>query len=176
MIVLIFTTVALAIQLNLNSPGSVKSALSTIAQDVMSYYTGDQPGQVPGLLPGSLACDPNIDGSYCWWESGALWGTCVNYWQVTGDSTYNAIVSQSLQFQRGPDNNFNPPNQSRSMGIDDQAFWAFSALDAAEANFPEAQDGPSWLALAQGTFNTQKSSWDPATCGGGFRYPPATAQ
>ena len=57
------------------------------------------------------------------------------------------------------------------MGIDDQAFWAFTALDAVEANFPEAgDDSPSWLALAQAVFNFEAAYWDTATCGGGFRW------
>jgi mannan endo-1,6-alpha-mannosidase len=138
---------------------------------MMSYYTGNQPGQVPGLLPGSLSCNPNADGIYCWWEAGAMWGALINYWQYTNDSSYNSIISDSLQFQRGPQNNFNPPNQTKSMGIDDQVFWAFSALDAVEANFPEAGgDNPSWLALAQAVFNFQAAYWDTVTCSGGYRW------
>lgn len=138
----------------------------------MTYYTGNQSGQVPGLLPGSLSCNPNVLGTYCWWEAGAMWGSLINYWQYTGDTTYNSEVSEGLQFQRGPQDNFNPPNQSRSMGLDDQAFWSFSVLDAVEANFPESTDSndPSWLALAQGVFNFEYGLWDSQTCGGGFRW------
>lgn len=100
-----------------------------------------------------------------------MWGSLINYWQYTNDSTYNSIISESLQFQRGPDNNFNPPNQSRSMGVDDMLFWAFSALDAVESNFPPPEgNDPSWLALAQGVYNFQTSLWDTSTCGGGFHW------
>ncbi|RMZ86469.1 hypothetical protein DV736_g6305, partial [Chaetothyriales sp. CBS 134916] len=139
---------------------------------MMTYYQGNQSGQVPGLLPGSLACDPNNPAIYCWWEAGAMWGQLINYWQYTNDSTYNAITSEALQFQRGPQSNFNPPNQTKSMGIDDQAFWSFSALDAVEANFPQStgDDDPSWLALAQAVFNFQTAYWDTAVCGGGYRW------
>ncbi|KIW68988.1 hypothetical protein PV04_04895 [Phialophora macrospora] len=163
---------ALAIALDINDQNSVVSTLSTIAYDMMTIYTGNQTGQVPGLLPGGLSCDPNNVGIYCWWEAGAMFGALINYWQYTNDSSYNPVVAQALQFQRGPDNNFNPPNQSRSMGIDDQAFWAFSAMDAVEANFPESdeEDAPSWLALAQAVYNFQRDYWDTATCGGGFRW------
>ncbi|EXJ79247.1 hypothetical protein A1O3_08748 [Capronia epimyces CBS 606.96] len=160
-----------AITLEVTSTASVESAASTVAYDMMTFYTGNQTGQVPGLLPGSLSCDPNNDQVYCWWEAGAMWGSLINYWQYTGDTTYNTVVSQALQFQRGPDNNYNPPNQSKSMGIDDQVFWAFSALDAVEAKFPEAGgDDPSWLSLAQAVFNFQRDLWDTATCGGGLRW------
>ncbi len=101
-----------------------------------------------------------------------MWGSLINYWQYTNDTTYNSLVTEALQFQRGSDNNFNPANQTRSMGIDDQVFWAFSALDAVEAKFPEAtgDDDPSWLSLAQAVFNFQSAYWDEATCGGGFRW------
>ena len=156
---------------DLDSTSSIGSVASTIAYNMMTVYTGNQTGQIPGLLPGSLNCDPNVLGTYCWWEAGAMWGILINYWQYTNDSTYNAVVSQALQFQTGPDNNYNPPNQSKSMGVDDQVFWAFSALDAVESNFAEAGNGaPSWLALAQAVFNFQSSLWDTSTCGGGFRW------
>jgi mannan endo-1,6-alpha-mannosidase len=57
------------------------------------------------------------------------------------------------------------------MGVDDQVFWGFSALDAVESNFPEAGgDVPSWLALAQGVFAFQKDLWDDTTCGGGYHW------
>lgn len=168
---LLLLQLAAAITLDVSSGSSIDSVTSSIAFDMMTSYTGNQSGQEPGLLPGSLACDPNTLGVYCWWEAGAMWASLINYWQYTNDTTYNPVVMQALQFQRGPESNFNPPNQSRSMGIDDQVFWAFTALDAAEANFPESGgDDPSWLSLAQAVFNFQASLWDTATCGGGFRW------
>ena len=109
---LVFAPCAFAISLDLSSQSSVLSVTSTIAYDMMTTYTGNQTGQIPGLLPGSLACDPNNPQIYCWWESGAMFGALINYWQYTNDSSYNPVVSQALQFQRGPDNNYNPPNQS----------------------------------------------------------------
>jgi len=51
-----------AITLDLTSKASIKSAASTIAFDLMSYYTGNNTGDVPGNLP-----DP-----YFWWEAGAM--------------------------------------------------------------------------------------------------------
>ena len=171
-ITLLFASATFALDISLDSAQSVRDGAATIARDMMSFYEGDQPGNVPGLLPGSLACNPAVEGTYCWWQAGAMWGALINYWQYTGDDTYNSHVAKAMLFQRGPDNNFNPPNQSRSMGIDDQAFWAFTALDAVEANLPESQDedDPSWLALAQGLFNLQVDHWDERTCGGGFRW------
>lgn len=163
---------ALAISLDISNSADVSSVQGTIAYDMMTSYTGNLSGQIPGLLPGGLACDPNNPTIYCWWEAGAMFGALIHYWQYTKDTSYNPVVSQALQFQRGPDNNFNPPNQSKSMGVDDQCYWGFSAMDAVEANFPEStEDGaPSWLALAQAVYNFQLNLWDNSTCGGGFHW------
>jgi len=170
-LLLFLTTLASAITLDVTSQSDVKSVASTIAYDMMTVYTGNQSGQVPGLLPGGLNCNPNNVGTYCWWEAGAMFGALINYWQYTGDTTYNQVTSQAIEFQRGADDNFNPANQSRSMGVDDQGFWAFTAMDAVEANFPEAGgNAPSWLSLAQAVYNFQQDLWDTDTCGGGFRW------
>ncbi|RMZ87208.1 hypothetical protein DV736_g5567, partial [Chaetothyriales sp. CBS 134916] len=161
-------SLASGLELDLTSPDSIKSATSTLAYDMLTYYSGNLTGGTPGILPGpceSTAC-------YYWWEAGAMWGALINYWQYTGDSSYNPTVKQALQFQRGPLENYNPPNQSKNMGVDDQAFWGFAALEAAEAGLPDTtEDGdPSWLELAQAVFNFQADLWDDATCGGGMRW------
>jgi mannan endo-1,6-alpha-mannosidase len=51
-----------AISLDLASTESIKKAASTVAYDLMRYYTGNNTGDVPGNLP-----DP-----YYWWEAGAM--------------------------------------------------------------------------------------------------------
>ncbi|KAL3420983.1 cell wall glycosyl hydrolase [Phlyctema vagabunda] len=150
-----------AITLDLTSESSIKSAAKTIAADLMSYYTGNRPGDVPGNLP-----DP-----YYWWECGAMFGTMINYWHYTGDTTYNDITQQALLHQAGDDGDFMPMNQSKTLGNDDQGFWGLAAMTAAETNFQNPPDDQKqWLALAQGVFNTQVVRWDTATCGGGFRW------
>jgi mannan endo-1,6-alpha-mannosidase len=125
---------------------------------MMSYISG----KPPFLLPYP---------PYFWWSSGAMFGTLIDYWVATGDSTYNNATSQSVLAQIGPDKDFMPPDQSFDMGNDDQAFWALTALTAAESNFPNPPIGsPSWLALAQAVFNEQISRWDNTTCGGGIHW------
>lgn len=52
-----------AITLDLTSKDSIKRVASTVAFDMMSYYTGNNTGDVPGNLP-----EP-----YYWWEAGAMW-------------------------------------------------------------------------------------------------------
>ena len=66
---------------------------------------------------------------------------------------------------------FNPGSPEIFKGLDDQQFWAFSAMDAVESNFPAPPpDQPQWLALAQNVFDFQVGLWDPKTCGGGFHW------
>ena len=64
-----------------------------------------------------------------------------------------------------------PLNQTKDEGNDDQVFWAFAAMSAAELKFPPPQSGyPSYAAMAQAVFNLQAERWDPENCGGGLRW------
>lgn len=106
-----------------------------------------------------------------WWEAGAMFGSLVDYWYYTGDTTYNDITSQAMLWQVGPNADYMPPNQTKTLGNDDQSFWALAAMSAAEANFPNPPaDQPQWLALAQAVFNSQAPRWDDTTCGGGLKW------
>jgi mannan endo-1,6-alpha-mannosidase len=139
----------------------------------MSFYHGDEPGNIPGLLPGPPPDPTVIDGRYFWWEAGAMFGTMLDYWYYTGDETYNDVTYQALQFQVGEDKDYNPKNQSNGMGNDDQAFWGMAAMTAAEFGFRDPPpDQPQWLALAQAVFNTQQRRIMPADapCGAGLRW------
>lgn len=95
----------------------------------------------------------------------------IDYWFYTGDETYNDVTTQAMVHQAGEDNDYMPQNQTRTLGNDDQGFWAMAAMSAAENNFPNPPDGqPQWLALVQAVFNEYVSRWDPNTCGGGLRW------
>ncbi len=100
-----------------------------------------------------------------------MFGTMIDYWYYTGDSTYNEVTSQALLFQVGPNADYMPPNQTKTEGNDDQGFWALAAMSAAEVNFPNPPSNqPQWLALAQAVFNLQAARWDTTTCGGGLKW------
>ena len=127
----------------------------------MKYYTGDQPGDVPGNIP-----DP-----YYWWEAGAMFGAMVEYWYYTGDEKWNKMTTQALLHQVGDNNNFMPQNQTLSLGNDDQIFWGFAAMSAAELGYPDPPEGqPQWLSLAENVFNSQATRWDTSTCAGGLHW------
>ena len=154
-------------------PDSIKAGAKLLAQNLYSYYKGDQPGQTPGILPGPPGSKNDEDGLlYYWWEAGAMWGTLIDYWRYTGDTTYNDEIQRSLLFQANPPhNNFQPPNYTISLGNDDQGFWGMAVMLAAESNFqnPPPSDA-QWLALAQGVWNIQSSRWETADCNGGLRW------
>ena len=96
-----------------------------------------------------------------------MWGTLIDYWHYTGDSSYNEVASAGIQAQVGENLDMMPRNWSASMGNDDQAFWGMTALLAAETNFPDPPaNRPSWLALAQAVFNSQALRIG-EQCGGG---------
>ncbi|TKA42280.1 hypothetical protein B0A54_07368 [Friedmanniomyces endolithicus] len=141
---------AMAIQLDITNVNSIQTAASTIAHGMMFYYTGNQTGGTPGLLP----------APYYWWEAGAMFGMCTQ-----------DVVSQALLFQTGPDADFMPPNQTKSEGNDDQGFWGMAAMSAAEVKFPNPSPSqPQWLALAQAVFNSQALRWDNTSCAGGLKW------
>ncbi|KAJ5758945.1 CAZyme family GH76 [Penicillium odoratum] len=150
-----------AVEMDIESADSIKKAAKQVATNMMAYYHGNKPGDNPGNLP-----DP-----YYWWEAGAMFNSLIDYWFYTGDDTWNDITIQGLLWQAGDTGAFMPNNQSKTEGNDDQAFWGFAAMSAAERNFPNPpSDKMGWLAMAQATFNTQAPRWDDSTCGGGLRW------
>lgn len=128
----------------------------------MSLYNGNETGVgVPG----------NLKAPYYWWEAGAMMMSLIDYWSYTGDYTYNDQVIEAIVHQSAEGGDFMTPNQTKSLGNDDQAFWAFAALEAAELKFPDPPRGTfSYISLAQGVFNTQAPRWDTETCGGGLKW------
>jgi hypothetical protein len=66
-----------------------------------------------------------------------------------------------------------PVAQAKDIGNDDQLFWAFTAMSAAELNFPDPPAGqPGWLELAQSVMNQliRRYDTDPPACKGGLRW------
>ncbi|KAK9347014.1 glycoside hydrolase [Lipomyces starkeyi] len=156
-----FINHASAIDIDVNNKDSITHAAWVFAHGLMTYYNGNQTGQTPGKFV----------SPYYWWEAGAAWGSLIDYWFYTGDDTYNEQVKSSLLFQVGTDNNYMPANESTSEGNDDQAFWGFTVMAAAERNFSNPDTNqPQWLALAQAVFDTMASRWDMSTCNGGLRW------
>jgi mannan endo-1,6-alpha-mannosidase len=135
----------------------------------MLQYDGNQTGMIPGILPGPPT---EHKGDYYWWEGGAMMGTYVDYWHLTGDESYNKVIEQGMLHQTGENGDYMPDNHTASLGNDDQGFWGMTAMLAAENKFPNPpEDQFQWLALAQGVWNTMA---DPSRhdeyCNGGMRW------
>ncbi|KAI7312070.1 mannan endo-1,6-alpha-mannosidase [Hortaea werneckii] len=148
------------IELDVNSTSSVYDAAQKIASNVMARY--QNPSSVPGLF----------GQPYYFWEAGLAWDAMINYASATGDSQWNEMIAENILFQKGPDNNFMPPNQTKPLGNDDQARWALAAMTAAERGFPLPEDAGvgNWSELAINVWNSQVVRWDNSTCGGGLRW------
>ncbi|KAI9838499.1 MAG: hydrolase 76 protein [Sclerophora amabilis] len=148
--------------LDVDDPASIKNATRIVARGLMDYYKGNESGgAMVGLLP----------MPYYWWESGAMWGAMVDYYRFTNDSTYNNVTTEGLLSQIGPADDFMVPAQRTTEGNDDQAFWGFAAMSAAEQDYEPTPSGtPSWLQLVINLWNTQVPRWDTSSCGGGFKW------
>jgi mannan endo-1,6-alpha-mannosidase len=68
----------------------------------MTFYSGNDTGGTPGLLP----------NPYYWWEAGAMFMTLINYWYYTGDDTYNNETVQAILWQAGSNYDLMPTNQT----------------------------------------------------------------
>lgn len=161
-LLLLATGTSAVLDVDASDSQSVIDAAGTIAKNVLSFYSGNEDGGVPGLF----------SAPYYFWESGLAWDTMLTYAATTEDDQYNDLISQALLFQVGPDYNYMPPNQTKSLGNDDQSFWALAAMSAEETGFPPPDDDnvESWLQLAQAVFDSQVLRWDNETCGGGLRW------
>ncbi|KAI7394387.1 mannan endo-1,6-alpha-mannosidase [Hortaea werneckii] len=162
-----FASVALAvatsvsgIELDVNSTSSVYDAAQMIASNVMARYQNSS--AAPGLF----------GQPYYFWEAGLAWDAMINYASATGDSQWNDMIAENILFQKGPDNNFMPPNQTKSLGNDDQARWALACMTAVERGFPLPEDAGvgNWSELAINVWNSQVARWDNSSCGGGLRW------
>ena len=157
---LLLSTVT-AIDLNITSPDSIYSAAALIADGVMDYYWGKDPGGTIGMFT----------HPYYWWEAGGALGSMIDYCYYFDNDTYTNTIIEAILYQTGEYNNFMPLNQTTTEGNDDQVFWGIAAIQAAERNFTNPpSNAASWLDLAAATFNTMKNRWDEESCGGGLRW------
>lgn len=99
-------------------------------------------------------------------------GALLDYSHYTNDSSYNNLLTTALAAQLDPPYDLIVQQHRGDEGNDDQAFWAFAILSAAERNFPQVADAsiPSWLKVAENTFNNMIGRWNISACGGGLLW------
>ncbi|KAK9483089.1 glycoside hydrolase [Lipomyces starkeyi] len=152
---------AQAIEIDVNNVDSIKHAAWVFSHGMMDYYNGNQTGGTLG----------KFTWPYYWWEAGAAWGSLLDYWFYTGDATYNQILTDAVLGNVGPNIDFMPKSEVTTEGNDDQAFWGFTVMAAAERNFTNpSSDQPQWLELSETVFWSMASRWDTSTCNGGLRW------
>ena len=123
----------------------------------MSYYPGDADKFV------------DLPPPHYWWQAGALMGSMLDYSHYTGDRSYDGVIARALLEQVGPNFDYMRPSHFGQEGNDDQAFWSFSVLAAAERNSSQPDERvPSWLQLGANLWNSLVSRWNTSACGGGF--------
>ncbi|KAI5460837.1 glycoside hydrolase [Mariannaea sp. PMI_226] len=153
----------------IDTKADIRNTAASLAYDLMLLYQGNKTGEIPGILPGPPS---EGKGDYYWWEGGAMMGTYIDYWKLTGDSSYNDVITEGILHQTGDNRDFMPLNHTASLGNDDQGFWGMTAMLAAESKFPNPPaDKAQWLALAQAVWTTQAHpNRHDKYCGGGLRW------
>ncbi|KAJ4301497.1 hypothetical protein N0V90_003589 [Kalmusia sp. IMI 367209] len=141
---------------------SIKSAAKTIAGGIVAKYNKDLKDE---LIPG-LFNDP-----YYWWESGAVLGSLIDYSYLTGDNQYDDLIAEGVMHQVSDSYSFMPPNQTKTLGNEDQSIWGLTAMAAAEDGFSTSKLGNhSWVDFAINVFNDQVQRWNTETCDGGLKW------
>lgn len=100
-----------------------------------------------------------------------MFDTLLNWWSRGPNNSLTEIIMEAMEFQVGPDENYMPPNQSSSLGNDDQSTWGLAALTAAEIGFPQPKTiNSSWIELATAVWESHNPRWDEGSCGGGMKW------
>lgn len=95
----------------------------------------------------------------------------MEYWHYTGDDTFNQVMEAALIAQLGPKNDFNVPAEAFDTGNDDQAFWVFVAMAAAEYSFPQLPAPyPSWIQIVDNAWQDYVFRWNTSSCNGGLKW------
>lgn len=165
-LLLLGTLPGAAAEYKIESHDAIVQSSRSLAKDTMTFYHGEEPGEIPGILPG-----PPPSGDYYWYTGASFFATYLDYWHLTGDDSYKDVTTRGLLFQVGPNDNYMPPNWTASMGNEDQCFWGTAALLAAEYQFPTPDGEPRWIDLAENVWQTQAHpDRHDDTCGGGLRW------
>jgi 3-methylcrotonyl-CoA carboxylase beta subunit len=97
---------------DLRAADSIKDVSSKVAgQLVAQYAEKDANGgyRILGGYPGVLY------PPYYWWQTGAMFGTLLDYWHYTGDDQYNGLVREGLIHNFGEDLNLVRNNFRRTL-------------------------------------------------------------
>lgn len=155
-----------ALDIDTSKPDSLKAVAKTLAGGIIATYNKYQTEENPG--PGLFS---DSGEPYYWYQGGLTFNALISYAHLTGDKQYNAAIVQALTHQVGDFNAFMPPNQTKTLGNDDQSTWGLAALTAAETGLENPKGlNVTWLDMAKTVFNTQVLRWDTEKCNGGLKW------
>lgn len=93
-----------------------------------------------------------------WWNSANAITVLVNYSRVTGDNSWNPVLSNTFSAAQGTRHDF------INDYFDDDSWWALAWIDAYDLTHQ-----PAYLSMAETIFATEVTDgWDTTTCGGGL--------
>lgn len=157
-------SMANALDLTVGDKESVCDAATEIIDGIMDYYLGTRYGGTIGMF----------QQPYYWWESGLVFGGMIDTWKICDNYTYVSTIQSAINSQRGDNNDYyGVANQTTVEANDDQVFWGFTVLEAAERGFPaysNNSDDPSYADLALNVYNSIAARWDTDSCNGGLRW------
>ncbi|EXJ60296.1 hypothetical protein A1O7_04448 [Cladophialophora yegresii CBS 114405] len=156
------SSTVVGVAIDVDDTESILAAAALGAHKVIDLYSGNQTGGTLGKWPFP---------PYYWWESGGAWGGLMEYWHYTGDDTFNDVMQKALIAQLGPKDDFNVPAEAFDTGNDDQAFWVFVAMAAAEYSFPQLPaPNPSWIQIVNNAWQDYVFRWNTSGCHGGLKW------
>ncbi|KAJ8110175.1 hypothetical protein OPT61_g6913 [Boeremia exigua] len=168
------------LDLDVNSQESIKSTAAKLAGDIMTAYKANLSDTgIPGIFRDYREPDLNDSSTWDWkagdqfWQAGAVFEGLIEYSYLTGDTQYDELVSEGMQWQSGEGRNFMPANQSEALFTPAHSTWGLAAMTAAEVGFSKPKDG-DWIDYAKTVFDIQASQFEDesknGTCDGGLEF------
>ncbi|OJZ80995.1 glycoside hydrolase family 76 protein [Aspergillus luchuensis CBS 106.47] len=150
-----------ALDLDINSTQSIKDAATVTVQNTLT--NSSLSGNVNPVYGDSNEWIFNSSTVEAW-----LYSTLIPYWNLTGNDTYNELISKRMYSMAGLElgDSWSESDNDTNMN---HAAWALAAVTAAEMDFPADSSKKSWLTYAgqaQGTLRSTFKFQD--ICGGGL--------
>ena len=138
--------------------GSASAASSTTTTGSTTQSYAHQATQGVQTLQGWYSQSSGLYASPAgWWNSANAITVLVNYESVTGDDSYDSVLSNTFAAAQKSHPNF------INSYFDDQGWWALAWIDAYDLT-----KNASYLSMAETIFaNIATNGWDNTVCGGG---------